>query len=63
MVKQMHNPVMAIGDLATYLKLSNSTLYKLCTEGKMPGQKIGRHGRFQRAVIGQWFGCEANHPT
>ena len=63
MVKQMHNPVMTNDDLATYQKLSNSTLYKLCTEGKVPGQKVGRRRRFQSAVIGQWLGCEANHPT
>lgn len=63
MVKQMHNQVTAITDLAVHLKLTIPDLYTLCTEGKVPGQKIGRHGRFRRAVTGQWFGCEANHPT
>ena len=47
--------VMTIDDLATYLKLSTSTLYKLCGEGKVPGQKIGRHLRFHRGVIDAWL--------
>ncbi len=63
MVKQMHNPVMAIGDLAVLLRFSTSTQYNLYSGRKVPGQKIGRNGRFQRAVIGQWLGCEANHPA
>lgn len=56
MAKQTHDMVMTIDDLAKYLKLSTSTLYKLCAEGKVPGQKVGRHWRFHRSVIDQWLG-------
>jgi excisionase family DNA binding protein len=48
--------VLTIEDLAVYLELSKSTLYKLCQEGKVPGQKVGRHWRFHRAVIDRWLG-------
>jgi len=47
--------VMTIDDLAQYLKLSKSTLYKLCQAGKVPGQKVGRHWRFHREVIDRWL--------
>ncbi len=47
--------VMTIDDLAAYLKLSKSTLYKLCQEGKVPGAKIGRHWRFHRSTIEAWM--------
>ena len=47
--------VMTIDDLAKYLKLSTSTLYKLCAEGKVPGAKVGRHWRFHRATIDKWL--------
>ena len=47
--------VMTIGDLAEYLKVSKSTLYKLCQDGKVPGQKVGRHWRFHRATIDNWL--------
>jgi excisionase family DNA binding protein len=55
MVKQTLDTIMTIDDLAAYLKLSKSTLYKLCAEGKVPGQKVGRHWRFHRAVIENWL--------
>lgn len=43
--------VFTIDELAAYLKLAKSTTYKLAQEGKVPGQKVGRHWRFHRAVI------------
>lgn len=56
MAKKTQDTVMTIEDLAVYLKLSKSTLYKLCAEGKVPGQKVGRHWRFHKPVIDQWLG-------
>ena len=56
MPEQHTDTVMTIEDLAAYLKLSKSTLYKLCQEGKVPGQKVGRHWRFHKAVIDRWLG-------
>jgi excisionase family DNA binding protein len=47
--------VLSIDDLATYLKISKSTLYKLAQEGALPGQKVGRHWRFHRDAIDQWL--------
>lgn len=51
--------VMTIDELARYLKVSKSTLYKLAQEGKLPGQKVGRHWRFHIAVIDRWLGDRA----
>ena len=47
--------VMTIDDLSVYLKISKSTLYKLVREGKVPGQKVGRHWRFQKVGIDSWL--------
>lgn len=55
MAKKMTDAVMTIDDLAQYLKLSLSTLYKLCAEGKIPGQKVGRHWRFRKDTIDAWL--------
>lgn len=55
MVKKAADQVMTIDDLAIYLKLSKSTLYKLAQEGKVPGQKVGKHWRFKRDTIEQWL--------
>lgn len=48
--------VLTIDELATYLKVSKSTLYKLVQEGTVPGQKVGRHWRFRREMIDRWLG-------
>lgn len=34
--------IMSIDQLAEYLDISRSTLYKLAQDGKLPGQKVGR---------------------
>ncbi len=55
MAKQANDSILTIQELASYLKLSTSTLYKLCAEGKVPGQKVGRHWRFRRETIDRWL--------
>ena len=52
--------VLTIEDLAGYLKISKSTLYKLAQEGSLPGQKIGRHWRFHRNAVDKWLNVEPN---
>jgi excisionase family DNA binding protein len=47
--------VLTIEELATYLKIPKSTLYKLVREGKVPSQKIGRHWRFRKRAIDLWL--------
>jgi len=54
--------VMTIDDLAGYLQVSKSSLYKLVQSGKVPGQKVGKHWRFSRAVIERWL-ARSEHPT
>ena len=46
---------MTISDLAEYLQVSTSSLYKLVQKGKVPGQKVGKHWRFRRASIDKWL--------
>ncbi|HUL29102.1 MAG TPA: helix-turn-helix domain-containing protein [Thermodesulfobacteriota bacterium] len=38
-------------ELSQFLKLSESTIYKLATEGKIPGFKIGDSWRFDMEEI------------
>ncbi len=48
------NDIMTLDDLAAYLQLSKSSLYKLCQAGKVPGTKVGRHWRFHKDAIDGW---------
>ena len=52
--------VMTIDDLAAYLQVAKSTLYKLAQEGKVPGQKVGRHWRFHRDAIDAWLQADVD---
>jgi excisionase family DNA binding protein len=47
--------ILTIEELALYLKVAKSTLYKLAQEGKLPAQKVGRHWRFQKRAIDRWM--------
>lgn len=59
MAKKAADPVLTIDELAVYLKLSKSTLYKLAQEGKVPGQKVGKHWRFKKDVVDHWLSVSA----
>jgi len=62
MEEKMDN-ILTIKDLAIYLKIPKSTLYKLVREGKIPSQKIGRHWRFRKGAIDHWLEeIRANEP-
>jgi excisionase family DNA binding protein len=53
--------VMSIDELAGYLKISRSTLYKLAQEGGLPGQKVGRRWRFHKGAIDDWLRQHPEH--
>ena len=44
-----------LDELARYLDVSKSTLYKLVQRGGIPAQKIGKQWRFHKAAIDEWF--------
>jgi len=47
--------VLTIEELAKYLKISKSTLYKLVRKGAIPSQKVGHHWRFHKETIENWL--------
>lgn len=55
--------ILTLEELAAFLKLSKSSLYKQLAQGKIPGQKIGRHWRFSRAAIDEWLRGRTSHDT
>ena len=52
---KQHPPVMTIGEVAAYLRIPRSSVYKLAQKGKIPGKKVGRHWRFRRMTIELWL--------
>ena len=50
-----NNQVFTIKELSKYLRIAESSLYKLVREGKIPGQKIGKTWRFYKPAIDSWL--------
>ena len=46
---------MTIDELAEYLQVSKSSLYKFVQNGQIPGHKVGKHWRFRRLTIDRWL--------
>jgi len=42
---------MTVDELAGNLQVAKSSLYNFAQDGKVPGQKVGRHWRFHKAAI------------
>ena len=55
----MTDDIMTIKELAEYLKLNEKTAYRLVSEGKIPGFKVGGSWRFQRVEIQKWIEAQS----
>ncbi len=52
--------IMTIEEVADYLRVPISSLYKLAQQGKIPASKVGRHWRFRREFIDRWIDAQAH---
>lgn len=46
---------LTIDELAEYLKLGRTKLYRLAQEGDIPASKVGNQWRFDRNEIDEWM--------
>lgn len=46
--------LMTINEVASYMRVSRFTVYRLAKERSIPATKIGRQWRFQREEIDRW---------
>jgi excisionase family DNA binding protein len=51
----MDDQILTLKEVATYLKLAEKTAYRLASEGKLPGFKVGGSWRFKREDLEQWI--------
>ena len=47
-------------EVAVYLRLPQSTVYKLAQDKVLPGFKVGKHWRFRRESILDWIKTREN---
>lgn len=46
--------ILTVQEVARFLRVPASTVYKLARAGKMPASKIGKHWRFIRRDLDAW---------
>lgn len=46
---------MTVEELATYLRIHPSTVYRLARGGTIPGVKVGSQWRFQKERVDEWM--------
>ena len=56
----MESEVLTFEEARRYLKISNSTLYRLVQNRKIPASKVGRMWRFKKSRIDTWLEKQEN---
>ena len=51
----MDGEILTVTDVAQFLRVPKSTVYKLARVGELPASKIGKHWRFLRRDIHEWM--------
>lgn len=51
----LETDIITIRELAAYLKMAEKTLYRLASEGAIPGFKVGGAWRFRKSEIDRWI--------
>ncbi|WP_025740401.1 methylation-associated defense system helix-turn-helix domain-containing protein MAD1 [Salinivibrio socompensis] len=54
----MNDQILTMKELAAYLKLAEKTAYRLASEGKLPGFKVGGSWRFKREDLDAWINTQ-----
>ena len=50
-----NDDILTIKELSLYLKLAEKTAYRLTSDGKIPGFKVGGAWRFRKSEIDRWI--------
>jgi excisionase family DNA binding protein len=47
--------ILTVGEVASYLRVSEATIYRMAQAGKIPARRVGRSWRFSSDQIREWF--------
>jgi excisionase family DNA binding protein len=56
----LQNRMLTAQELALYLRVNRSTVYRLLKKGELPGFRIGSEWRFRIDEVNRWF---REHPS
>ena len=58
---QSDSEILTVLEVARFLRVPKSTVYKLARLGQLPASKIGKHWRFLRRDIHDWMHSRGSH--
>lgn len=53
--------ILTVAEVACFLRVPKSTVYKLARQGELPASKIGKHWRFLREEVQRWVHQRSHH--
>lgn len=60
-VSPSEGEILTVSEVARFLRVPKSTVYKLARLGELPASKIGKHWRFLRRDIHDWMHSRTQH--
>ena len=60
-VSPSEGEILTVLEVARFLRVPKSTVYKLARLGQLPASKIGKHWRFLRRDIHEWMHSRTQH--
>lgn len=51
----MDTDILTIREVAEYLRITEKTAYRLASEAKIPGFKVGGSWRFRKGEVDEWI--------
>ena len=54
--------ILTVLEVARFLRVPKSTVYKLARLGQLPASKVGKHWRFLRRDVQRWIHSRAQSP-
>ena len=56
----MESDILTVKELAEYLRINEKTAYRLASEQRLPGFRVGGSWRFRKAAVDAWIEDEEN---
>jgi len=58
MTNEERSHIMTANEVADYLRIHKSTVYRMAKQRQMPGTRIGNQWRFRRDAIDRWLSAK-----
>ena len=61
MTRQAQSTLMTVAEVATYLRISRGSVYRLAKSRQIPVSNVGRQLRFRRDSLDHWLSVKEGH--